>query len=160
MLRQLLIGSRGRSANGNARAGQALAEFVLVVPALLLLVFGIIEFGLAFRTYQIVTNTAREGARAAVLPSDNDDATIEQVVRDRLAASGLDPDQAEISFSCDGVEGGLCTASRTGRESGVIVSYPYRFLVLGPLMAATCGANCGDRFGEIFLEATSVMRNE
>jgi Flp pilus assembly protein TadG len=59
---------RGRS-RVRDRGGQALAEFVLVVPILLLLVFGIVEFGLAFRTHQIVTNTAREGARVAVLPA-------------------------------------------------------------------------------------------
>jgi hypothetical protein len=58
------------------RAGQALAEMVLVTPILLLLVFGIIEFGLAFRTHQIATNSAREGARVAVLPSTTDVETV------------------------------------------------------------------------------------
>jgi Flp pilus assembly protein TadG len=42
------------------RAGQALAEMVLVTPILLLLVFGIIEFGLAFRTHQIMRRTRPE----------------------------------------------------------------------------------------------------
>jgi len=35
---------------------------------LLTLVFGIIEFGHAFNVYQVMTNTAREGARFAVAP--------------------------------------------------------------------------------------------
>ena len=39
----------------------------IVAPLLLTLVFGIIEFGWVFMTYQTITNAAREGARTAVL---------------------------------------------------------------------------------------------
>lgn len=43
--------------------GQDLVEFALILPILLGLTFGIIEFGRAFFTYNTIVNAAREGAR-------------------------------------------------------------------------------------------------
>jgi Flp pilus assembly protein TadG len=59
-------GVRRRGATRNER-GAALVEFALVVPILLLLLFGIVEFGIAFNDYISVRNGSREGARAAVV---------------------------------------------------------------------------------------------
>ena len=47
--------------------GQNLVEFALVIPVLLLLVFGIAEFGRAWMTQNIMTGAAREAARIAVV---------------------------------------------------------------------------------------------
>ncbi len=49
---------------GAPKTGQTLVEFALVVPLLLTIVFGIIEFGVLFSVYVGLTNGAREGARA------------------------------------------------------------------------------------------------
>jgi Flp pilus assembly protein TadG len=43
--------------------GQALVELALILPFLLLLLFGIIEFGRAFFQKNMTINAAREGAR-------------------------------------------------------------------------------------------------
>jgi Flp pilus assembly protein TadG len=51
--------------------GAAAVEFALLLPLLVLLLFGIIEFGLAFNTRIQATNAAREGARMAVVGIDN-----------------------------------------------------------------------------------------
>jgi Flp pilus assembly protein TadG len=48
---------------------QALIEFALVSPVLLLLVFGIIDIGRAVFYYDTINHAAREGARAAVRAS-------------------------------------------------------------------------------------------
>ena len=48
--------------------GNALVEFALTLPLLVLIVVGIFDFGFAFQQYEVVTNAAREGARMAVLP--------------------------------------------------------------------------------------------
>ena len=49
---------------------QALIEFALISPVLLLLVFGIIDIGRAVFYYDTLTHAAREGARAAVTASN------------------------------------------------------------------------------------------
>jgi Flp pilus assembly protein TadG len=49
--------------------GAAAVEFALVMPLLLLLVFGIVEFGLIMNRQITVTHAAREGARYYSLPS-------------------------------------------------------------------------------------------
>jgi hypothetical protein len=51
--------------NATRRRGQALAEFALTLPILLLLVFGIIEFARLFQTWVVLQSAARAGARAA-----------------------------------------------------------------------------------------------
>lgn len=50
--------------------GQALVEFALVLPILLGLIMGMIEFGWILNGKLTLTNAAREGARAAVASED------------------------------------------------------------------------------------------
>jgi hypothetical protein len=54
----------------SAQRSQALIEFALVSPVLLLLVFGIIDIGRAVFYYDTLNHAAREGARAAVKASN------------------------------------------------------------------------------------------
>ena len=51
--------------------GAELVEFALTFPLLLLVMVGIMDFGLLFQRYEVLTNAAREGARVAVLPGYN-----------------------------------------------------------------------------------------
>ena len=51
----------GRRSRGDA--GQSLVEFALIVPILLILVFAMLEFGLAFNDKLTLGNATREGAR-------------------------------------------------------------------------------------------------
>jgi Flp pilus assembly protein TadG len=53
--------------NSRSEKGQVLIEFALVLPLLLLLLFGIIEFGRAFFQKNMTINAAREGARFAAV---------------------------------------------------------------------------------------------
>lgn len=51
--------------------GQSLVEFAIILPVLLLLVVGIIDLGMGFKTYMGLTNAAREGVRwITIHPSD------------------------------------------------------------------------------------------
>ncbi len=68
-----------------ADSGAALVEFALVMPVLVLFLFGIVQFGLAFDQKQSVNSAAREGARTAAIP---DDATVDyDAIVDRVNAS-------------------------------------------------------------------------
>jgi Flp pilus assembly protein TadG len=51
------------------RGGATVVEFAIVAPILVLLVFGMIEFGRMVMVQQVLTNAAREGARVGVLDS-------------------------------------------------------------------------------------------
>ncbi len=54
-----IVGSRARS----TERGAALVELALVLPLLLVVIAGIVDFGLAFQRFEVVANAAREGAR-------------------------------------------------------------------------------------------------
>ena len=47
--------------------GAAVVEFAVVLPLLLLIVFGIIEFGFLMYNQAMLTNASREGARAGIV---------------------------------------------------------------------------------------------
>ena len=56
---------------GKGEDGAAAVEFALLLPLLVVLLFGFIQFGTAFNTRIQATNAAREGARMAVVGIDN-----------------------------------------------------------------------------------------
>ncbi len=146
---------RRHVARGRRDRGQSLIEFALVLPMLLVLFFGIIEFGNAWRIYQLVTNTAREGAREAVLPSSTT-ATVDAVIDDRLTGSGLDVSQATVTLGI--CSGGTCT----NLPDTVTIDYPYQFVFLVPVIQLMCGGvGCdGSAYSTVNLSSTAIMRNE
>jgi Flp pilus assembly protein TadG len=62
-----------------SQKGSAGVEFAMVLPLLLMLVFGTVEFGVLFYNRQMIVNASREGARAAITGEEN--AAIRQIVR-------------------------------------------------------------------------------
>ena len=84
--------------------GAELVEFAMVLPLLLLMVLGAIEFGRAYYTYHILTKALRDGARYAAtsrlridgtwVPSDNPSVTTRTqnvVVYGKATVSGSEP---------------------------------------------------------------------
>jgi len=59
-------------ARGRLDRGQSLVEMALVLPLLLILFGGIVDFGLLFQRYEVLTNAAERGARIAVLQANTD----------------------------------------------------------------------------------------
>jgi Flp pilus assembly protein TadG len=57
--------------------GNAVVEMALVLPLLLILVFGITEFGRAWMTVNVLQTAAREGARLAVVQPVRDNTAIQ-----------------------------------------------------------------------------------
>src|SRR5438046_10632008 len=62
---------RPRPAGKRSQRSQALIEFALVSPVLLLLLFGVIDLGRAIFYYDTINHAAREGARVAVRASNS-----------------------------------------------------------------------------------------
>ncbi|HHX44214.1 MAG TPA: hypothetical protein GX714_09555 [Chloroflexi bacterium] len=56
------------------RHGQDLVEMALLLPLLLALLFGIIEFEVVIWRYNTVSNAAREGAQAGIVTQCDDGA--------------------------------------------------------------------------------------
>jgi Flp pilus assembly protein TadG len=149
--------------------GQAVIEFALTLPLLLITVMGIFDFGLMFQKYEAVTNAAREGARIGVLP-DYTPTHAQQRALAYLAASGMTGAPRGTIASCAGgfVAGSRCvsavlgTTTITGVTPAVTVSiitvtatYDYRYRFVGPLMSLF-----GGTLGNSRLTAVSVMRLE
>ena len=51
--------------------GQSLIEFSIILPLLLLLLMGILEFALMLNSYLSINNSAREGARLGIVDGSN-----------------------------------------------------------------------------------------
>jgi hypothetical protein len=92
--------------SGRGEDGAAAVEFALLLPLLVLLLFGFIQFGLAFNTRIQATNAAREAARQAVVGVDNwndvGGVPFWQLVRDRAGVGSI----SNCTFSTDDVVGG------------------------------------------------------
>lgn len=95
--------------------GAAAVEFALVVPLLLLLVFGIVEFGRAYNAQVTLQHAVREGARYYAIHHDDENGDpideTEQVTVD--AATTLDLKKEDVAVSpdpCDPGEPGHVSA--------------------------------------------------
>ena len=64
------MNSIGRRVHRNEE-GVVAVEFAVILVALCLLLFGIIEFGITYGHYQVLVGAAREGARQAAVRQDN-----------------------------------------------------------------------------------------
>jgi len=131
---------------GKREDGQSLVEFALVVPIFLLVLFSIVDFGMAFHAWITVTNSAREGARVGAVRASSAD--IEQRVRD--TATSLD--QANLSV-------GITNAGGLPGESVVVdVSYDYSLMTpLADLLNMVSGGTIPDTLN---LDSTADMRLE
>ncbi|MDP2871772.1 MAG: pilus assembly protein [Bacillota bacterium] len=123
------------------RRGQAVVELALIIPVLLLLVLGVVEFGRLFNAYMTVQHAAREGARLGILGA-TDNEIMNRVLQNTVT---LDPAQVVI---------GIAPAAGS-RPSGSIltVSVSYNFRVLMPLLSSVVGST-------IPITATLSMRVE
>ena len=61
-------------------SGNAVIEFALILPLLLLIVFGITELGRALMTVNVLTAAAREGARVASVAGADSAAVVTRVM--------------------------------------------------------------------------------
>jgi len=139
-------------------------EFALILPLLVLIIFGIIEFGLLLYNKQILTNACREGARAGIVvrsPIRLSNSEIRTVVKNYaekyLVTFGSDTlEDADIvllpinndTFN-PATNPAIDRCTTFGCDLKVAVTYNYDFLVL---------SNLG--FGQINLNPVSIMRME
>ena len=135
--------------------GQALVEFLIAAPILVLLVSGIIEGGAAWQTHRVATSTAREGARLTTLPNA-DEIQVRADMSRLLTQGGFAPGSATIDFICAG--GDCFQADQTaGAGAEVRISYPFNFVFLGPIADYVTGA--GSAYRSITMQTGFVMES-
>jgi Flp pilus assembly protein TadG len=97
--------------------GAVAVEFALILPVLLLIVIGTIEFGRVYSQFQVFNGAAREGARCAAVQSTP---FTDCVVQDRIdQAAGLYEPDADATVST------VCTDLTVGDPE--TVSWPQTF---------------------------------
>ena len=106
--------------------GAAAVEFALVLPILIVVLFGIVEFGRAYNAQITLTHAAREGARALAVGHT----VAEAKTRVDDAATPLSLDPADVTpVGTVTPSGSDAYSCNVGNEVGVEVTYPFEFIV-------------------------------
>lgn len=107
-----------RRVNIEDERGAAAVEFALVLPIFILLVLGIVTFGLIFKDYLGISHAAREGARWAALGASQGE------VDAKAAAAAPQIAWGSATLTMTGVGGGGATESDQGNPVTIRVTYP------------------------------------
>ena len=132
--------------------GTSLVEFAIVLPLLLIVLFGIFEFGLLLYNQAVITNASREGARFGIVARTprHTDEDITNYVTSFC-------DQNLLKFFGDWAEPTITSSYSEGQNFGdpltVQVQWPHRFLVLPNLTS-------GELTNSTTLSAYTVMNYE
>ena len=102
--------------------GQSLVEFALALPILVLLLFAVIQFGVAFNNYVTLTDATRAGARKAAVGRrlPNPQSTTITAVRN----SATDLRQSDLNVT-------VSSTWQPGADVAVTATYPYTINLLG-----------------------------
>jgi Flp pilus assembly protein TadG len=140
-----------RRATRSGDTGASAVEFALVVPVLLLIVFGIINFGFVFSQQMTINNGVREGARRAVVADPSAPRSCDQIiasVRNQLSGLALDPAQVQIKVSQDGWTDAGSSCGNAFVTTG--------FGANGSRIPCTNSYNATNRSGSLVVEAKYV----
>lgn len=113
-----------------SKKGQAIVEFTLIFPLLLILIFGIIEFGILLYNKAVITNASREAARFGIVSKvpRQSKGSVEKVATDYCA-------NYLITFGAPDGPNPTATAETNDAaafqdELTVTVEYDYDFLLI------------------------------
>ena len=104
--------------------GQSMVEFTLILPVLMLMIFGIYQFGQAYSDYIQVTNAARTGGRKALVSRSDANGVNDAVAAAKSATWWLNPSQMNVTVSPS-------QPWTAGQTVTVTVTYPWSISLLG-----------------------------
>ena len=125
--------SRRLPSLANDRAGAAAVEFALILPALLIILVGIIQFGVALNNYLELTDAVRAGARTlAISRSSVNAATPYSTTITAIDSSAANLTSGSITTTIS-INGTACTndsgcqtaiAAAQGGSASITATYP------------------------------------
>lgn len=107
--------------------GQTMVEFALVLPVLVVIIFGIIQFGTAFNNYVALTDAVRAGARTAAVSRFASNPVGDTVARVKGAVTDINPAQVNVTVT---------STWQHGDDVTVQATYPYSINLLGVVVAS------------------------
>jgi Flp pilus assembly protein TadG len=113
--------------------GQAMVELAFSLPLLVILLFGIVEFGIAFNNYLTLTDAVRSGARQAAVSRFLANPTAATVTKVKAAAAGLNAPSINVTVT---KPDGSAPSWTSGADVKVSATYPYSINVLGIVVSA------------------------
>jgi Flp pilus assembly protein TadG len=116
-------------------SGVMAVEFIFLLPVLLLIIVGIVEFGHLFSVRHTLTNASREGARAAVVYNGLPDGSAKQNWAEAAATAAVTQYMADTKFA--GTWNKTITAgTKSGETVKVTVTAPGSLLLLDTFIPA------------------------
>ncbi len=115
----------GRPAQKEGRRGAALVEMAIVLPIFVTLLLGMIEFGRALMVGQLVTNAAREGARAAIVDGSTNTSVSDDVKNFLASATGTAASNVTVSITVNGTANGNVATATAKQMITIDVSIPF-----------------------------------
>lgn len=120
--------------HGRTERGAAAVEFAFVVIPLLMVVAGIVNFGLVFAQQLALDNSVRAGARAGVVDTGNDPVTVTTNQWNSTAIARSQTGSLVVTYP-SGV-GSTCEGSTFGQNMVVRGTVTSTFLIPWPLPKA------------------------
>ena len=108
--------------------GQTLVEFALVAPLLFLILFGIVQYGMAFKNSITLSDAVRTGARQATVSRNAPDPIATTKASVVGAASDLDTSKLNVTVTAPPWQPGATVT--------VTATYPYSINLLGIVVAS------------------------
>lgn len=120
-----------RSLRRRDQRGAALVEFSLVIVPLMLILYGLIAFGLAFGVKNSLTSAVSEGARSSIGAPDGTEAAVAKAtVAERLSWLGTRYQDSDTTATVVDCATGLADAA--GECIRVVINFPYESRALIP----------------------------
>jgi len=139
--------------------GASAVEFAVILPVLVLILFGLVEFGILLYNKQVLTNASREGARAGIVVEvpKKDTTAIKQIIKNYCNNPDGAGNNNPLLINFNGINNTINDSNIQiigaqgvfGTDLGVTITYTYSFFVL---------SNLG--FNPVELKATTIMKHE
>jgi Flp pilus assembly protein TadG len=132
--------ARRISARARREEGQALYEFALVLPLLVMMLVGIIKFGILFYDYVVLADAVASGARTLATSRSVGSATPNacQLAQTMVQTAAYNLNQSSLNVPTPTLASGSCTALAGGTAGTVTATYPCNLTV--PFVGNMCPA--------------------